>query len=171
MKPRSAGHLHVRCHEAIACPLCQCHCCQLRLACYRRRLHPLLANWRQWHTVVQPSPTRHNNRCSCKRRCCLGAVAAVRLVLVVWFICRRSPDLSHWRVVSFTSHFGPPTASHLVACCVSARHVPSRSACNKHTRIMFQIMAPNPALNLAPFGRWTLRDEAAQRRLALRWAS
>ena len=30
---------------------------------------------------------------------------------------------------------------------------------------------PNPALNLAPFGRWTLRDKAAQRRLALRWAS
>ena len=29
----------------------------------------------------------------------------------------------------------------------------------------------NPALNLAPFGRWTLRDKAAQRRLALRWAS
>ena len=27
------------------------------------------------------------------------------------------------------------------------------------------------ALNLAPFGRWTLRDKAAQRRLALRWAS
>jgi len=26
------------------------------------------------------------------------------------------------------------------------------------------------ALNLAPFGRWTLRDKAAQRRLALRWA-
>jgi hypothetical protein len=26
---------------------------------------------------------------------------------------------------------------------------------------------PNPALNLAPFGRWTLRDTAAQRRLAL----
>jgi len=25
-------------------------------------------------------------------------------------------------------------------------------------------------LNLAPFGRWTLRDKAAQRRLALRWA-
>ena len=28
--------------------------------------------------------------------------------------------------------------------------------------------APNPALNLAPCGRWTLRDKAAQRRLALR---
>lgn len=25
-------------------------------------------------------------------------------------------------------------------------------------------------LNLAPFGRWTLRDKTAQRRLALRWA-
>jgi hypothetical protein len=29
----------------------------------------------------------------------------------------------------------------------------------------------NPALNLAPFSRWTLRDKAAQRRLALRWAT
>jgi hypothetical protein len=27
-----------------------------------------------------------------------------------------------------------------------------------------------PSLNLAPFGRWTLRDKAAQRRLALRYA-
>jgi hypothetical protein len=26
----------------------------------------------------------------------------------------------------------------------------------------------NPALNLAPFGRWTLRNKAAQRRIALR---
>jgi len=26
-------------------------------------------------------------------------------------------------------------------------------------------MTPNPAVNLAPFGRWTLRDKAAQRRL------
>jgi len=31
-----------------------------------------------------------------------------------------------------------------------------------------QTPSPNPALNLAPFGRWTLRDKAAQRRLALR---
>ena len=29
--------------------------------------------------------------------------------------------------------------------------------------------APNTTLNLAPFGRWTLRDEAAQRRLAPRY--
>jgi len=31
-------------------------------------------------------------------------------------------------------------------------------------------MGANPALNLAPFSRWTLRDKAAQRRLALRYA-
>ncbi len=29
---------------------------------------------------------------------------------------------------------------------------------------------PNPPVNLAPFGRWTLRDEAAQRRLPARSA-
>ena len=29
-------------------------------------------------------------------------------------------------------------------------------------------MSSNMALNGAPFGRWTLRDKAAQRRLALR---
>ncbi len=28
----------------------------------------------------------------------------------------------------------------------------------------------NPALNLAPFSRWTLCDKATQRRLALCWA-
>jgi hypothetical protein len=32
-------------------------------------------------------------------------------------------------------------------------------------------MTPNPALNLAPFSRWTLRDKAAQRRLALRYVT
>jgi hypothetical protein len=32
-------------------------------------------------------------------------------------------------------------------------------------------MRPNPALDLAPFGRWTLREEAAQRRSAPRWTS
>lgn len=30
------------------------------------------------------------------------------------------------------------------------------------------MLSPNPALNLAPFSRWTLRDKTAQRRLALR---
>lgn len=29
----------------------------------------------------------------------------------------------------------------------------------------------NPAVDLAPFGRWTLRDKAAQRRSPLRWAA
>jgi hypothetical protein len=31
-------------------------------------------------------------------------------------------------------------------------------------------MTPNPTIDLAPFGRWTLRDEAAQRRSSPRWA-
>jgi hypothetical protein len=29
----------------------------------------------------------------------------------------------------------------------------------------------NPAIDLAPFGRWTLRDKAAQRRSSLRWGA
>jgi hypothetical protein len=33
---------------------------------------------------------------------------------------------------------------------------------------MLGLSTANMALNLAPFGRWTLRDRAAQRRLALR---
>jgi hypothetical protein len=34
----------------------------------------------------------------------------------------------------------------------------------------FQTARPNSALNPVPFGRWTLRDETAQRQLALRYA-
>ena len=30
---------------------------------------------------------------------------------------------------------------------------------------------PNPTVDLAPYGRWTLRDKAAQRRSPSRWAS
>ena len=42
----------------------------------------------------------------------------------------------------------------------------------RHDNCKFhKLKSPNMALNLAPFGRWTLRDKAAQRRLALRWAS
>lgn len=33
---------------------------------------------------------------------------------------------------------------------------------------IYLVTKSNDALNLAPFGRWTLRDKAAQRRLALR---
>lgn len=33
---------------------------------------------------------------------------------------------------------------------------------------MTPLALPNPAFNLAPFSRWTLRDKVAQRRLALR---
>ena len=43
--------------------------------------------------------------------------------------------------------------------------VPTRLAVPWHST------APNPAVDLVPFGHWTLRDEAAQRRSLLRWAS
>jgi hypothetical protein len=32
-------------------------------------------------------------------------------------------------------------------------------------------LLPNPAVDPVPFGHWTLRDDAAQRRSPLRWAS
>ena len=56
-------------------------------------------------------------------------------------------------------------------------HFPQRrgSECAEYVVRLSQATSPRsgfvPALNLAPFGRWTLRDKAAQRRLALRWAS
>jgi len=40
-----------------------------------------------------------------------------------------------------------------------------------HQALPSLALAPNMALNLAPFGRWTLRHKAAQRQLAPRWAS
>ena len=39
----------------------------------------------------------------------------------------------------------------------------------RSSKVMAATPLPNMALNLAPFGRWTLRDNAAQRRLALRY--
>jgi len=36
---------------------------------------------------------------------------------------------------------------------------------------MYHFSPPNPALNPVRFALWTLRDKAAQRRLALRWAT
>jgi len=48
-----------------------------------------------------------------------------------------------------------------------SRAVDSRSIFAQ-THVMFYHPSPNPALDLALFGRWTLRDEAAQHRSALR---
>jgi hypothetical protein len=50
---------------------------------------------------------------------------------------------------------------------IEGMKVQNNSCCR--SRGFFRVAASsNPALNLAPFGRWTLRDKAAQRRLALR---
>ena len=45
------------------------------------------------------------------------------------------------------------------------------SVCYRLNNCWTNYTMPNPALNLAPFSRWTLRDKAAQRRLALRQKS
>jgi hypothetical protein len=45
--------------------------------------------------------------------------------------------------------------------------LPGANSTNAVCRDVTAIMA----LNLAPFGRWTLRENAAQRRSALRWGS
>lgn len=37
-------------------------------------------------------------------------------------------------------------------------------------RLLMHTKRSNPALDLAPFGRWTLRDKVVQRRSALRYA-
>lgn len=42
---------------------------------------------------------------------------------------------------------------------------------NSAKTALVSIIRSNMPLNLAPFGRWTLRDKAAQRRLALRYAA
>ena len=52
--------------------------------------------------------------------------------------------------------FSAVLASRFVLQSHTEKPAPSSSQCS------------NPALNLAPFSRWTLRDKAAQRRLALR---
>ena len=52
--------------------------------------------------------------------------------------------------------FAVAPASRFVLQSHAKKTAPSSSQCS------------NPALNLAPFSRWTLRDKAAQRRLALR---
>ncbi len=49
--------------------------------------------------------------------------------------------------------------------CIYAR---ASRKCHKDVCRKTLALTPNPALNLAPFSRWTLRDKTAQRRLALR---
>ena len=79
----------------------------------------------------------------------LASVLAQRLAMspVVRFAQALSQHPSHV-TVAVTRHF--EHQRHTV------KTAPSSSQCS------------NPALNLAPFSRWTLRDKAAQRRLALR---
>ena len=42
--------------------------------------------------------------------------------------------------------------------------MPAQTFLGARLAVPCQRVSPNPAVDLAPFGRWTLRDEAAQRR-------
>jgi hypothetical protein len=65
-----------------------------------------------------------------------------------------------WLAVSSFSHaacFDLRRFTHCIGC-----------SCAVHFKVVAMRSTPNMALDLAPFGRWTLRDKAAQRRSALR---
>jgi hypothetical protein len=83
------------------------------------------------------------------------------------------------RLLEERSVFCALSGAHTFAAPRSARHGAERYGTDQHhhlkvivriTRRTSEFLRPraNPALNLAPFGRWTLRNKAAQRRLALR---
>ena len=59
-----------------------------------------------------------------------------------------------------------PGASHAIVLALACRswlgQFPGVAVPRQNHHVLSR--SPNPALNLAPFGRWTLRDEAAQRR-------
>ena len=81
---------------------------------------------------------------------------------------RHTPRLAQPVAVSPTAHQVFAGAHHrsvsLAASPFAHQNITVKTALSSSPR-------SNPALNLAPFSRWTLRDKAAQRRLALRWAS
>ena len=60
---------------------------------------------------------------------------------------------------------GVTAALRAIAVSPAPTLVPTRLA------VPWRSTAPNPAVDHVPFGHWTLRDEAAQRRSLLRWTS
>ena len=75
-----------------------------------------------------------------------------------------------WRSALTAMRFAQALSRHPrhVTVAVNRRSVPQRYAVKPAPS---SSPCSNLALNLAPFSRWTLRDKAAQRRLALRYAS
>ncbi len=85
---------------------------------------------------------------------------AAPLFLVAVLLSAHSPSVSFW-LITLVAHVVHPKQIFMA---VRQRIALGSMSC-------FRVKSPNMALNLAPFGRWTLRDKAAQRRLALRYTS
>jgi hypothetical protein len=112
------------------------------------------------------SPGSHSTAFAFGRPLSLGRATGVALVRRVSSSARRGR-----RIASADFH------STGVACGVGG--FVSRGHCAATAPALSRIFGalcvqpsrPNPPVNLAPFGRWTLRDEAAQRRLPARWGA
>jgi hypothetical protein len=112
------------------------------------------------------SPGSHSTAFAFGRPLSLGRATGVALVRRVSSSARRGR-----RIASADFH------STGVACGVGG--FVSRGHCAATAPALSRILGalcvqpsrPNPPVNLAPFGRWTLRDEAAQRRLPARWGA
>jgi hypothetical protein len=86
--------------------------------------------------------------------------------------CRARSVPSHARRVA-NADFQHPKVGSVLPVSVSLSGLPSwcgvgASRGRWSHRLAASVSRPNPPVNLAPFGRWTLRDEAAQRRLPAR---
>ena len=68
-------------------------------------------------------------------------------------------EICAWGAVAISSFRGRLLVGSAASWCVGGQGVYAKGG---------EAMTPNPALNLAPFGRWTLRQQAGLRRLALR---
>ena len=170
MKPRSAGHFYVgpdgrrrvksvkivghrsrsRDRHRGATP----HCGPVL---QRPRLRPSLLSWAPLSTVetAPASPSwKSVGVPSVLQPAVLSAPVQVRK-------CGRVAPTGQKR--SFRG--GVTAALRSIAVSPAPTRVPTRLA------VPWRSTAPNPAVDLVPFGHWTLRDEAAQRRSLLRWTS
>jgi hypothetical protein len=175
MKPRSAGHLHVGARRAMVYPQtlpivsvlapAQGLAC-LSVACRvsRSKRSPLVA-----------APTQRGRRAPVVRRPPLPSLAALPLTFAAFgtLPCRARSVPGHARRVA-SADFQHPKVGPVLPVSVSLRGMPSWCGVGASRgrwphRLAGSVSRPNPPVNLAPFGRWTLRDEAAQRRLPARW--
>ncbi len=125
------------------CRLCLAQTLQFSLALGVVPLRLVSVPAQRWRSLRCPAQVAG----SVSSGACGGSSTALRSAAVAHGMHRLSFSTPAWYRACFTP-------------CASNSRRKTMSHHNRH---------PNPALNPAPFGRWTLRDKAAQRRLALRY--